>query len=59
VATLERDMPRRLEGLRETLETGMATELSAALAEYRPTRIIGAGLVVIGLTLSTVANLVG
>jgi hypothetical protein len=59
VATLERDMPRRLDELRESLEASMTTELGAALTEYRPTRIIGAFLVVIGLTLSTVANFLG
>jgi len=59
VAAIEQDLPRRLDELREGFETRLESELAAALTEYRPARIIGAGLVALGLGLATAGNFLG
>jgi hypothetical protein len=40
------------------METHVSNELTTALAEYRPARIIGTIAVAIGLALATVANFI-
>jgi hypothetical protein len=58
VASLEQESRRRLEELRGRMEAHVSTELSTAVAEYRPARIIGTIAVAIGLALATAGNLV-
>jgi hypothetical protein len=58
VATIERESPRRLDEVQERMETHVSTELAAALAEYRPARVIGTIALAIGLALATAANLI-
>ncbi len=58
VASLERESQRRLDELREHMEEHVATELGAALAEYRPARVIGTFAVAVGLALATAGNLI-
>jgi hypothetical protein len=58
VASLERESRRRLDELRERMEAHVSTELGAALAEYRPARIIGTIFVATGLALATIANFI-
>jgi hypothetical protein len=58
VGTIERESPRRLDELQERMEAHVSTELAAALAEYRPARVIGTIALAIGLALATAANLI-
>jgi hypothetical protein len=52
------EAPQRLDELRERMEEHVSTELTAALAEYRPARIIGTVFVATGLALATAANFI-
>jgi hypothetical protein len=58
VSAIERESPRQLDELRERMEAHVSTELVAALAEYRPARVIGTIALAIGLGLATAANLI-
>jgi hypothetical protein len=59
VASLERESSQRLDELRERMEAHVSTRLSAALAEYRPARAIGAIFLAFGLGLTTAASFIG
>jgi hypothetical protein len=54
---LEAESPERLNELRQTMETHVARELSAALEAYRPLRVAGTIALVIGLACATLAAL--
>jgi hypothetical protein len=57
--SLERESARRLDELREQMEEHVSSELSSALADYRPVRIVGAVAVAAGLGLATAGNFLG
>ena len=57
IATLQRDWPGRLADLRHGLEVNFRQALNAKFDEYRPLRIVGVLMLVLGLAISTRANL--
>jgi hypothetical protein len=58
IAKIQHDWPGRLADLRHGLEATFRQALNAKFDEYRPLRIIGVGALVLGLALSTRANLI-
>jgi hypothetical protein len=58
VDAIERDSPKRLDELRDSMETHVAGELRAALEVYLPLRVAGAFALAAGLICVMVANFV-
>jgi hypothetical protein len=59
ISNLEAETPRQLEDAQRRLERHVADALAAAQAEYRPLRIAGTVLLVVGLVCVTVATFIG
>jgi hypothetical protein len=59
VERLEDESPRQLAQTEQELKEHVARELAAAREEYRPLRLAGAILLVVGLACVTLATLFG
>jgi hypothetical protein len=59
VSRLEAESPRALKEAQRGMEEHVASELAAAQDEYRPLRVVGTVLLVVGLVCTTVATFVG
>lgn len=59
LSSMESELVRRHDELRGQMEEHVSTKLDAAFSEYRAARVIGTGLLAIGLTLTTIGSFVG
>jgi hypothetical protein len=57
IAALEEETPGRLEALRAELEEHVSRTVATAKEDYRTARVMGALVLVLGLALTTLANL--